>query len=131
MAGTLTGYAVFPAVNANVSPTIANTFNYGSPAVALLMSAALPGERLSVSVHRCRSSGGRCRAFRRGVESGTVTILALSGAGTNSTAHRNERYVEEVSQFRARERVAPAFGGADARDHDGTQGSSRVFANAA
>ena len=44
---TLVGYAVFLAVNADVSPTVANTFNYAAPVVALLLSAALLGERLS------------------------------------------------------------------------------------
>lgn len=44
---TLVGYAVFLAVNADVSPTIANTFNYAAPVVALLLSAALLGEHLS------------------------------------------------------------------------------------
>lgn len=48
VASTLVGYAVFLAVNADVSPTVANTFNYASPVVALLLSAALLGERLSL-----------------------------------------------------------------------------------
>ena len=48
IASTLIGYAVFLAVNADVSPTIANTFNYAAPVVALLLSAALLGERLSL-----------------------------------------------------------------------------------
>ena len=48
IASTLVGYTVFLAVNADVSPTVANTFNYASPIVALLLSAALLGERLSL-----------------------------------------------------------------------------------
>ncbi|QJU58244.1 EamA family transporter [Sphingomonas sp. AP4-R1] len=49
IASTLVGYAVFLAVNADVSPTIANTFNYASPVVALLLSAVLLGEYLNLS----------------------------------------------------------------------------------
>ena len=48
IASTLVGYTVFLAVNADVSPTIANTFNYAAPVVALLLSAALLGEHLSL-----------------------------------------------------------------------------------
>lgn len=48
VASTLVGYGVFLAVNADVSPLIANTFNYASPAVALLLSAALLAEPLTV-----------------------------------------------------------------------------------
>ncbi len=48
VASTLVGYVIFLAVNADVSPTIANTFNYAAPVVALLLSAALLGERLSL-----------------------------------------------------------------------------------
>ena len=48
VARTLVGYMVFLAVNADVSPTVANTFNYAAPVVALLLSAALLGEHLSL-----------------------------------------------------------------------------------
>ena len=48
VASTLVGYTVFLAVNADVSPAIANTFNYAAPVVALMLSAALLGERLSL-----------------------------------------------------------------------------------
>lgn len=48
IASTLVGYTVFLAVNAQVSPTIANTFNYAAPVVALLLSAVLLGERLTL-----------------------------------------------------------------------------------
>ena len=48
VASTLVGYTVFLAVNADVSPTVANTFNYAAPVVALLLSAALLGEHLSL-----------------------------------------------------------------------------------
>jgi len=48
VASTLVGYTVFLAVNAEVSPTIANTFNYAAPVVALLLSAFLLGERLTL-----------------------------------------------------------------------------------
>ncbi len=43
IASTLVGYGVFLAVNTDVSPLIANTFNYASPVVALLLSAAPAG----------------------------------------------------------------------------------------
>ncbi len=49
VASTLVGYAVFLAVNSDVSPTVANTSNYAAPVVALLLSAGLLGERLSPS----------------------------------------------------------------------------------
>lgn len=49
IASTLVGYAVFLAVNAEVSSTIANTFNYAAPVIAMLLSASLLGERLSLS----------------------------------------------------------------------------------
>ncbi|WP_285404865.1 EamA family transporter [Luteibacter sp. ME-Dv--P-043b] len=48
IASTLVGYTVFLAVNAQVSPTIANTFNYAAPVVALLLSALLLDERLTL-----------------------------------------------------------------------------------
>lgn len=48
IASTLVGYTVFLAVNAQVSSTIANTFNYAAPVVALLLSALLLGERLNL-----------------------------------------------------------------------------------
>lgn len=48
IASTLVGYGVFLAVNTDVSPLIANTFNYASPVVALLLSAALLEEQLTL-----------------------------------------------------------------------------------
>jgi len=48
IASTLVGYGVFLAVNTDVSPLMANTFNYASPVVALLLSAALLGEHLTL-----------------------------------------------------------------------------------
>jgi drug/metabolite transporter (DMT)-like permease len=48
IASTLVGYGVFLAVNTDVSPLIANTFNYASPVVALLLSAALLAEPLTL-----------------------------------------------------------------------------------
>ncbi len=48
IASTLVGYGVFLAVNTDVSPLIANTFNYASPVVALLLSAALLSEQLTL-----------------------------------------------------------------------------------
>lgn len=41
VASTSVGYAVFLAVNADVPPTLANTFKYAGPTVALLLSVAL------------------------------------------------------------------------------------------
>ncbi len=41
VASTLIGYAVFLALNAEVSPTLANTFNYAAPVIALRLSALL------------------------------------------------------------------------------------------
>lgn len=49
VASTLVGYAVFLAVNADVSPTMANSFAYAAPVVALLLSSVLLGEPLSMS----------------------------------------------------------------------------------
>ena len=40
VASTLVGYAVFLELNARVSPTLANTFNYAAPVIALVLSAA-------------------------------------------------------------------------------------------
>ncbi|CAN7605785.1 DMT family transporter [Neorhizobium sp. LjRoot104] len=48
IASTLVGYGVFLAVNTDVSPLIANTFNYASPVVALLLSAALLAKPLTL-----------------------------------------------------------------------------------
>lgn len=48
IASTLVGYGVFLAVNTDVSPLIANTFYYASPVVALLLSAALLAEPLTL-----------------------------------------------------------------------------------
>ena len=48
VASTLVGYSIFLAVNADLSPTVANTFNYAAPVVALLLSAVLLGERLTL-----------------------------------------------------------------------------------
>jgi drug/metabolite transporter (DMT)-like permease len=48
VASTLIGYAVFMALNAKVSPTLANTFNYAAPVIALCLSALLLHEPLTV-----------------------------------------------------------------------------------
>ena len=48
VASTLVGYSIFLTVNANLSPMVANTFNYAAPVVALLLSAVLLGERLTL-----------------------------------------------------------------------------------
>ena len=48
VASTLVGYAVFLALNAEVSPTLANTFNYAAPVIALGLSAWLLHEPLTV-----------------------------------------------------------------------------------
>ena len=66
---TLVGYAVFLAVNADVSPTIANTFNYAAPVVALLLSAALLGEHLSFA-----------KLFAAGVALSGVALMIRGGA---------------------------------------------------
>lgn len=47
VASTLIGYAVFLALNSRVSPTIANTFNYAAPVIAMCLSALLLNERLT------------------------------------------------------------------------------------
>jgi drug/metabolite transporter (DMT)-like permease len=47
IASTLLGYAVFLALNANVSSTLANTFNYAAPVIALCLSALLLHEPLT------------------------------------------------------------------------------------
>ncbi|NII53806.1 EamA family transporter [Luteibacter sp. SG786] len=66
---TLVGYAVFLAVNSDVSPTIANTFNYAAPVVALLLSAALLGEHLSFA-----------KLFAAGVALSGVALMIRGGA---------------------------------------------------
>ena len=48
VASTLVGYAVFLALNADVSPTLANTFNYAAPVIALCLSALLLHEPLTL-----------------------------------------------------------------------------------
>ncbi len=48
VASTLVGYAVFLALNAQVSPTLANTFNYAAPVIALCLSALLLHEPLTL-----------------------------------------------------------------------------------
>lgn len=48
VASTLVGYAVFLVLNARVSSTLANTFNYAAPVIALLLSALLLNESLTV-----------------------------------------------------------------------------------
>ena len=48
VASTLIGYAVFLALHARVSPTIANTFNYAAPVIALCLSALLLHEPLTL-----------------------------------------------------------------------------------
>ena len=47
VASTLVGYTVFLTLNARVSPTLANTFNYAAPVVALCLSALLLHEPLT------------------------------------------------------------------------------------
>jgi drug/metabolite transporter (DMT)-like permease len=47
LASTLIGYAVFLALNRAVSPTLANTYNYVAPVIALGLSALLLGEPLT------------------------------------------------------------------------------------
>ncbi len=47
IASTVIGYAVFLAINRRVSPTLANTYNYVAPVIALGLSALLLGEPLS------------------------------------------------------------------------------------
>ncbi len=48
VASTLIGYSVFLALNAQVSTTLANTFNYAAPVIALLLSALLLHEPLTL-----------------------------------------------------------------------------------
>ncbi len=48
VASTLIGYAVFLTLNAKVSPTLANTFNYAAPVIALCLSALLLHEPLTM-----------------------------------------------------------------------------------
>jgi len=48
VASTLIGYAVFLTLNAKVSPTLANTFNYAAPVIALCLSALLLHESLTL-----------------------------------------------------------------------------------
>ena len=48
VASTLLGYAVFLTLNAKVSPTLANTFNYAAPVIALCLSALLLHEKLTL-----------------------------------------------------------------------------------
>ena len=48
VASTLIGYAVFLTLNAQVSPTLANTFNYAAPVIALGLSALLLHEPLTL-----------------------------------------------------------------------------------
>jgi len=47
LASTLIGYAVFLALNRAASPTLANTYNYVAPVIALALSALLLGEPLT------------------------------------------------------------------------------------
>ena len=47
VASTLIGYAVFLTLNAKVSPTLANTFNYAAPVIALALSALFLHEPLT------------------------------------------------------------------------------------
>ncbi|AYM65807.1 EamA family transporter [Agrobacterium fabrum] len=72
IANTLIGYAVFLAVIHDVSPLIANTFNYASPVVALLLlSAALLAEPLTLP-----------KLFAAGVAlSGVALMVRGSSAG--------------------------------------------------
>lgn len=48
VASTLIGYAVFLTLNAQVSTTLANTFNYAAPVIALFLSALLLHEPLTL-----------------------------------------------------------------------------------
>ncbi|WP_158244295.1 DMT family transporter [Trinickia dabaoshanensis] len=48
VASTLIGYAVFLTLNAHVSTTLANTFNYAAPVIALFLSALLLHEPLTL-----------------------------------------------------------------------------------
>ncbi len=48
VASTLIGYAVFLTLNAKISPTLANTFNYAAPVIALCLSALLLHEPLTM-----------------------------------------------------------------------------------
>jgi drug/metabolite transporter (DMT)-like permease len=48
VASTLIGYALFLTLNARVSTTLANTFNYAAPVIALLLSAVLLHEPLTL-----------------------------------------------------------------------------------
>lgn len=48
VASTLIGYAAFLMLNARVSPTLANTFNYAAPVIALVLSALLLHEQLTL-----------------------------------------------------------------------------------
>jgi drug/metabolite transporter (DMT)-like permease len=48
VASTLIGYAVFLTLNAQVSTTLANTFNYAAPVIALGLSALLLHESLTL-----------------------------------------------------------------------------------
>ena len=47
VASTLVGYAVFIALNHSLSSTLANTFNYAAPVIALVLSALLLHEPLT------------------------------------------------------------------------------------
>jgi drug/metabolite transporter (DMT)-like permease len=47
VASTLIGYAVFLMLNASVSPTLANTFSYAAPVIALVLSAGVLHEALT------------------------------------------------------------------------------------
>lgn len=48
VASTLVGYAVFLLLNAQVSSTLANTFNYAAPVIAMCLSALLLHESLTI-----------------------------------------------------------------------------------
>jgi drug/metabolite transporter (DMT)-like permease len=53
VASTLIGYAVFLTLNAQVSTTLANTFNYAAPVIALCLSALLLHEPLTLVKLMC------------------------------------------------------------------------------
>lgn len=79
IASTLVGYGVFLAVNSDVSPLIANTFNYASPAVALLLSASLLAEPLTLP-----------KLFAAAVAlSGVALMVRRSSARKDLPAQRN------------------------------------------
>jgi drug/metabolite transporter (DMT)-like permease len=78
VASTLIGYAVFLALNAQVSPTLANTFNYAVPVIALGLSALLLHERLTVAklVSGGLASAGAALMIDRGLPAPNTAVVA-------------------------------------------------------